>query len=1183
MSCIRLLLLGLLLCAAPLAARAAAQPTSTSDLTQAVLETKLKEIETAEAMDAKLKEQLVSQYKIAIAKLQSEAGFVAAAAEFKQRLVDDPRETHDLRAKITSATETAGSVEERRKTLEAELARVASMKELEQRVAKLEAELTRVRATVTQLETTIEKIKERPVTARKALSEAKAALDEIVQEQQKSVPADLAPPLVEVRRIVLQCRSRARHAEVEALNQELLANNVRLDRLTAECDLAKLELVKLEAENEITRQAENRRRLEEARRAQEETERAEREARLKHTAVQAIAEKNSEWSAKLAEIGQAIQKTTGRIADIQARTQQQEKEFAAVRQRLRAVGINDLLGRILSRQRRELNKYLQGSAARRDTIAHKEIAGIELERIEVEERLTALAQREASLQAVFESTEHPVSAAERAVIAPEIERALDAQAGLLTKLLASQRSYLDEMATLDFEKQRLLAAAQAYARFLDERLLWMRSTEPINVETMKSVGDALVWITAPGHWQAFGLAALDSLGRTSWLGGLLLVVAILLILGRHWVNRAAIAVRSRVGRIQTDRIGLTIQALLLDVLVSIPVPAVIVIITLPVRNDGAASEAARALAGGLAQTALWLFVLLFMRRLLRQDGIAQGHFRWPSDALACWRNKTIWMLAWCVIVPAVFCMATLDVQLDDEYRASLGRLADIASLLTLAAILAILFHPGRGLPAGRIRQAPNGWTAKLRRVWYPLFVLSPVALAVAAALGYYYAARVLGGEHLVQTLVLVFSAVVLQNFMRRWIYITYRRLAWEQALAARVTRHADAVEAGTESATASAGEMPEEPVIDLVEVNAQTRHLVRFLIDASVIVGLWLIWSPVLPALNVLDDVHLWQDTAVIDGKEGVAWITLNHLLLTATILVITFLASRNLPGALELTILKNLPIAAGGRYAMTTVCQYLIVGLGVVLAFNAIGIGWAKVQWLIAAMSLGLGFGLQEIFANFVSGLIILFERPIRVGDIITIGDVSGQVARIRIRATTVRDWDRKELVVPNKEFITGRLLNWTLTDAINRIVINVGIAYGSDTERARKLLLEVARSHPETMDDPAPFATFEGFGDSSLALVLRCYLPNLQNRLEVVHELHTKIDRVFKEAGIEIAFPQRDLHLRTVPAGTETLVPATPREKLAAPATTQPTTPARPTQSGRRSGIGPATAPDSEISDGM
>ena len=112
--------------------------------------------------------------------------------------------------------------------------------------------------------------------------------------------------------------------------------------------------------------------------------------------------------------------------------------------------------------------------------------------------------------------------------------------------------------------------------------------------------------------------------------------------------------------------------------------------------------------------------------------------------------------------------------------------------------------------------------------------------------------------------------------------------------------------------------------------------------------------------------------------------------------------------------------------------------------------------------MSLGLGFGLQEIFANFVSGLIILFERPVRVGDVVTIDNITGVVSRIRMRATTITDRDRKELIIPNKEFITGRVLNWTLTDPVNRVVINVGIAYGSDTQRAAEILLKVAKDHP-------------------------------------------------------------------------------------------------------------------------
>ena len=176
-----------------------------------------------------------------------------------------------------------------------------------------------------------------------------------------------------------------------------------------------------------------------------------------------------------------------------------------------------------------------------------------------------------------------------------------------------------------------------------------------------------------------------------------------------------------------------------------------------------------------------------------------------------------------------------------------------------------------------------------------------------------------------------------------------------------------------------------------------------------------------------------------------------------------------------------------------------------------------------------GIGFGLQEVVANFISGIILLFERPVRVGDVVTVDGVDGVVSRIRIRATTITNWDRKELIIPNKNFVTGTVLNWTLSNPINRIVITVGVAYGSDTDRARQVLAEVARDHPEVLEEPAPVATFEGFDDNSLRLLLRCFLPNMDNRILAITDLHTEIDRRFQAEGIEIPFPQRDLYLKT------------------------------------------------------
>ena len=284
------------------------------------------------------------------------------------------------------------------------------------------------------------------------------------------------------------------------------------------------------------------------------------------------------------------------------------------------------------------------------------------------------------------------------------------------------------------------------------------------------------------------------------------------------------------------------------------------------------------------------------------------------------------------------------------------------------------------------------------------------------------------------------------------------------------------------------------------------------------LLGLWLVWTPVIPALSILNNI-------TIKGA-----VNLGDILFAVLILLITFFIGRNLPGLLEIAILQKLPLQAGVSFAVTSITKYIISIIGIVIAFDAIGIGWAKVQWLVAAVTVGLGFGLQEIFANFVSGLIILFERPIRVGDIVSVGTVNGKVTRIRMRATTITDWDRRELLVPNKEFITSQLINWTLSDPITRVVIPVGIAYGSDTQKARDLLLQVAQNSPLVLDDPKPQAIFRRFGESSLDFELRVFIPDRDRWPKLMHEMHTNIDQAFRAANIEIAFPQRDIHVRSI-----------------------------------------------------
>jgi potassium efflux system protein len=220
--------------------------------------------------------------------------------------------------------------------------------------------------------------------------------------------------------------------------------------------------------------------------------------------------------------------------------------------------------------------------------------------------------------------------------------------------------------------------------------------------------------------------------------------------------------------------------------------------------------------------------------------------------------------------------------------------------------------------------------------------------------------------------------------------------------------------------------------------------------------------------------------------------------------------------------------VQADATYAIKIVSRYIVAALGLGIACGLLGIGWDDVHWLVAALGVGLGFGLQEIFANFVCGLIVLAERPIRIGDVVTVGDVSGTVSRIRARATSEVDFDNKEVIIPNKAFITERVVNWTLSNQTTRLLFEVGVAYGSDVLRVQQLLLDAVQRNPDVLAEPSASAFFVGFGDSALNFEVRVFVGAMDKRLRVRHEVNVAIERVLRENGIEIPFPQRDVHIR-------------------------------------------------------
>ncbi len=253
---------------------------------------------------------------------------------------------------------------------------------------------------------------------------------------------------------------------------------------------------------------------------------------------------------------------------------------------------------------------------------------------------------------------------------------------------------------------------------------------------------------------------------------------------------------------------------------------------------------------------------------------------------------------------------------------------------------------------------------------------------------------------------------------------------------------------------------------------------------------------------------------------------------------------------------LQHIMLERGARDALVTLIGYVGFIIAVLIGLGLAGVDLLGLTVISGALALGIGFGMQEIANNFVSGLILLFERPIRAGDFVSVGEVEGFVRSIRIRATEIETLDNQNVLVPNSELVSGRVTNWVLRDTYGRLRILVGVAYGSDVEKVREILETVARAHPEAITDgraPEPRALFMGFGDSSLDFELRVRINRIERRFQVTSDINFAINQAFRDAKIIIPFPQRDLHLISYPEAPEepTPVKAKPKKSKAKAAT--------------------------------
>ena len=543
------------------------------------------------------------------------------------------------------------------------------------------------------------------------------------------------------------------------------------------------------------------------------------------------------------------------------------------------------------------------------------------------------------------------------------------------------------------------------------------------------------------------------------------------------------------------------------------------------------------LKGSVYHAILVIVPLLFLSMLLlhtfRSNGLAEKHFGWAHPLC---RGIHIGMhcVIWLALPLKFFCEALETFQNGNWYD-SLGRLFFVA---TLAAISLALYFICRGINQWRdeIMKAnglsrtraqrrqyresllsggpvdvdmltSNGWKASLRRFCLLLVSLLPMVFVGLSVAGFQFTAIQMT-RRAIWTVLLAGLVAIVTGLISRMLLVTQFRVKLRQ-----LKRN-------------ETGHIGEEESINIGEISQQVNQLLRATAIVAVVVIGWQIWSEVSPTIRFLDSVTLWHGENAAGEVVAYSW---TDMLMALGTLCITWVLSRNLPGLLELTLIDRLPLDKGGRYAISFVVRYLVGLLGILLSCYVVGFSWNSVQWLAGALALGLGFGLQEVFANLVSGIIILIERPIRVGDFVTINGITGNVTQMQLRATTIRDLDMRELIVPNKKFITEDVMNWTLSDKMSRLILDVGVAYESDTKKVEDTLLLIAERHPLVLRRPDPEVVFETFGDSTLNFQLRVILPKRDLFPRVKHELNMAINAEFKELGIEIAFPQREIRVKT------------------------------------------------------
>ncbi len=1081
-----------------------------SKLLQKDIESRMKAVEGNDGLDKEIKKRLLSVYQQAQSYLAAADSYEQRAAVFEQSVKATPAEVAEVHRKIEEAQKTLG-------TAPAEDLSHVSLADLDFKLTVARAESDALRGDLDSMDNALQEQKGRPAQIRDELKAAREALNETEREATMLRSSQQPPMLVEARRIVLTAARRARIQEIHMLNRELFSYGPRLQLFAAQRDLMSLALARAEIQVNVLREAVTARQRADAEKSSAETLAAEKAASGKHAVLVDLLQENAILAEELNSVANEESEAVEVRSRMRDELRREERDYRETRQKVEVAGRSRALGHLLVEEYRNLPDAEQYKAKVKTT--RRKIEAVSLRLLEIEESIKSPAEVGLQAEEVLQrDVGETITDQQKRAVENEARRLLTERQTVLRKLADAYTSYLDTLSDLDNRQREMIETLGKHRALLDEWILWVPSTTPLGKSTLEELRDLESLYASASRWKEIGLVMWADLARAPQVVTLLTLFFLLLLWGRRRLRKKFAQIEQLVENPETDHFALTLSGFLVTVLLSLPLPLLFAVLGWRLEEAPESTQFAQAVGSGLSVLVYPTLYLRIFYHFCSANGLAVVHFKWTEQAARLLRRHTLWYTL--LFLPLVFNIA-VSWKLEESLRSHGRMLSFIAVMCASALFLQRVLRPRGGAVERYLAQHPDGWLSRLRNVWYLAAVCTPIALVGLSASGYLYTAVVLSG-HVIRSFWLILASLVLHEVVVRWLRLSQRRLAPE--------RGEDSP--GGEVTGESGGDAGQpEPHGSLPDAGAQTLRMFHFLIGFGLVAGLLMVWSDILPALSILQEVKLWRHTAMIDGKEVQQPFTLWSFAVIGILVAVTIALWRNLPGVIDLALLQRLRLSEASRYATRRIIRYSIVTVGLIAVFKSVGAEWSQIQWLIAALGVGLGFGLQEIVANFISGIIILFEQPIRVGDVVTIGQVSGRVTRIQIRATTVTDFDNKELIVPNKNFITGELVNWTRTEPVTRITLKVGIAYGSDTALAHRTMLETVKANRRVLENPEPRVLFTAFGDSSLDFDVHVFVKEIADRLPVTHDLHMAIERALREQGIEIPFPQRDIHVRTLP----------------------------------------------------